>query len=234
MFPRGRAGDGSTPRGLLGAVCVLLTVTAAAACARPGNTPGGTPTETSRSLHASAAPVSPGPDPVPRPATGISRRPGVAGCAQPAEPVARPFPSHPRGAGPDDAGRPRAADPTGAGTAVPPGADPGAEERQRRALESQHSPVPRRGDVPPEAVAGAEECVRLLLLEFTLRAAGSGRAPDEADTRAALTNAGLLQPVVVAGPAFAASTGEACIVGTFTDGRPAMTLTPLSGTTCRP
>jgi hypothetical protein len=49
-----------------------------------------------------------------------------------------------------------------------------------------------------------------------------------------LTNAGLLQPVVVAGPAFAASTGEACIVGTFTDGRPAMTLTPLSGTTCRP
>jgi hypothetical protein len=231
-FPRGRAGDGSAPRGL-SAACVLLTLTAAAACARPGDPPGGTPTVTSRTLHASAAPVSPGPGPVPRPATGVSRRPGVAECAQPAEPVTRPVPSHPRGAGPNDAGRPRAADSIGAGT-VPPESDPGAEERRRRVLESQQSPVPRRGDVPPGAVAGAEECVRLLLQEFTLSSAGSGRAPGEAGIRAALTNAGLLQPVVVPGPAFAASTGEACIVGTFTDGKPAMTLTPLSGTTCRP
>jgi hypothetical protein len=214
--------------------CVVLTLTAAAACAQPGNTPGGTPTVTSRTLQASAAPVSPGPGPIPRPATGVSRRPGVAECAQPANPVARPVPSHPRGAGPDDAGRPRAAGSIGAGTVPPPEADPGTEERRRRVLESQQSPVPRRGDVPPGAVAGAEECVRLLLLDFTLRTAGSGRAPDEAGIRAALTNAGLLQPVVVAGPAFAASTGEACIVGTFPDGKPAMILTPLSGTTCRP
>jgi hypothetical protein len=202
-------------------VAVAL-VAAVAACARPGDTPGGTPT-TTVTFHASAAPqTSAGLRPVP--ASRLPQRPGLAACAQPAVAVPKPVPSptgsarprpdssHPRGAGPNDAG-----------------------ERARQALEAAQSPIPRNGSVPADAAESAEQCVRRLQQEFTLRAAGSGRFPDEAAVRASLQSAGLLRPVVEPGPRFAASTGEACILGGFAAGQPAMTIAALPDSgTCRP
>ncbi len=209
----------------------MLTVAAAAtACARPGNTPGGTPAETSRALHASAVVVRPDADPVPRVATGAARRPGLAPCAQPPEPIAKPVPSrargataHPRGAGPNDAGPPPAADPAE------------AEQRRRQVLDAQQSPPPRRGVVAPGAATGAEQCIAVLRQELALRTAGADRAPGEADIRAALEGAGLTRPVVRPGPRFAASTGEACVLGTFTGGTAAFTIAALPADgSCRP
>lgn len=219
---------------------MLLTVAAAAgACARPGDTPAGTPSDTT----VSAVPGTPEFGPVPAPATQVSRRPGEAGCARVPEPIEKPIPSgsgvHPGRVDPDpaDAGRvdpdpadpgrvghPRGAGPNDAG----PASTADAEERRRRVLRSQHSPVPRRGDVPAAAVPAAERCIRLLQQEFSLRTAGSGTAPGEEAVRATLTGAGLAGVTVRPGPSFAASTGEVCILGTFTGETPAFTIGALA------
>jgi len=222
MHPRGRADHGSAPRGILAAAGAALTLIAAAGgCARPGNTPGGTPTPqpTTVTVEASAVPASPVPMSdllVPAP-TGTSAPPrGVARCATAATAVPKPAPgtTHPRGSGPNDAGSPR--------------------DRREQVLESQRATYPRRGDVPAVAAAAATECARLLQLEFTLRTAG-GRPLDEEAVRAALQSTGLTKAVIEPGPRFATSTGQACIIGTVTAGRPAMVIAPLpSDGTCRP
>ena len=153
--------------------------------------------------------------------------------------------SDPHGAGPNDAGRPNALaapDPDNRAAAVSslaigtdrlaavpvPRATDDAEERRRKALESQQTPVPRRGDVPAAAIPGAEACVRLLQIEFTLQAAATGAAPADAAIQATLLKVGLRKPVVKPGPAFAASTGSACITGTFVGAEPSMTIAPLN------
>ncbi|WP_433366676.1 hypothetical protein ACQPZX_38180 [Actinoplanes sp. CA-142083] len=90
------------------------------------------------------------------------------------------------------------------------------EQRARRALEAQRKPTPRRAGVPETAVAGAESCVQFLMRHFTLLTTGFRSVPDESAIDTALRSAGLEQVVVGAGPAFAASTGAACVYGTFT------------------
>ena len=153
--------------------------------------------------------------------------------------------SDPHGSGPNDAGRPNALaapDPDNRAAAVSslaigtdrlaagpvPRATDDAEERRRKALESQQTPVPRRGDVPAAAIPGAEACVRLLQIEFTLQAAATGAAPADAAIQATLLKVGLRKPVVKPGPAFAASTGSACITGTFVGADPSKAIAPLN------
>jgi hypothetical protein len=221
------------------ATCCGVALTAAvAACARQGDTPAGTPTVvTSVEIGMSAVPAPAGPlslAPLP---------PGTAkhGCAEPGPAIKKPpgtrSPERSRGAGPNDAGDPR---PTPRAMDRPaatplPGTTGDAAERARKALEAQQSPVPRRGIVPPAAVPGAEACVRLLQLEFNLLAAAAGGTPADAAVRAALLKAGLRDPVVEPGPAFAASTGSACVVGAFTGTEPSMAITPLGrGGACTP
>jgi hypothetical protein len=101
-----------------------------------------------------------------------------------------------------------------------------ARERARRALVEQYRPTPRRGPVPEEAVPGAEACVHALRITFSLLAAGSATPPDEREVESALRSAGLLD-IVVNGE-FAASTGAACIYGTFAADGPAFTIGPLA------
>ncbi|HET6532909.1 MAG TPA: hypothetical protein VFH03_20155 [Actinoplanes sp.] len=177
---------------------------------------------------------------VPAPSPAGEHQVGVARCAHP--PVAVPKPA------PDDAQRgPTGSKPAGratqrSATAAPeprpgPGAihpDAGdARERAERALESQRRTFPVAPNVPAEVAAGAIECARLLQLEFTLRASG-GAPIDEAAIRAALRATGLTKAVVAPGPRFATSTGRACIIGTVTAGRPAMTIAALPPAgTCR-
>jgi len=189
---------------MLGVAVALL---AAAGCARPGNTPGGTPTAPPAELHASVAAVNPAvPAPEqPRlaPSRSLTVPPGVARCALPVVAVPKPGTT----AGPEE-----------------------AQERARRALESQRATFPVRGKVPAAAVPGATECARRLQLELTLR-----RPLDEANVRAALTSTGLTKAVVEPGPRFATSTGLACIVGTVTADEAAMVITPLpADRACRP
>jgi hypothetical protein len=114
-----------------------------------------------------------------------------------------------------------------------PSVDPSAsfdvndpEQRARRVLEQQFRPTPRRGVVPEAAVPGAEACVYALKLTFSLLAHGSGIAPDASDVETALHSAGLTEVDVRSGPAFAASTGAACIYGKFTAAAPAFNIGP--------
>jgi hypothetical protein len=191
------------------AVAVAVALIAAAGCARPGNTPVGTPTAPPAERHASVVAVNPAVSAPEQPSLAPSRslavRPGVARCALPV--VAVPKPGTTAGAGADE-----------------------AQERARRALESQRATFPVRAEVPAAAVPGAIECARLLQLELTLR-----RPLDEANVQAALTSTGLTKAVVEPGPRFATSTGLACIVGTVTGDEAAMVITPLpADRTCRP
>jgi hypothetical protein len=114
-----------------------------------------------------------------------------------------------------------------------PSVDPSAsfdinDPRQRalRMLAEQYRPTPRRGAVPQAAVPGAEACVHALSIEFTLLASGSRAVPDEREIDEALRAAGLMKIFVRSGPAFAASTGAACVYGTFTEAGPAFTIGP--------
>jgi hypothetical protein len=123
-----------------------------------------------------------------------------------------------------------------------PSVDPSAsfdendpEQRARRVLAQQYQPVPRRGVVPEAAVPGAEACVYRLKMEFNLLMSGSPRVPDEQAIGAALSSAGLTKIVVRSGPVFAASTGAACVLGTFTAKGPSFTIGPLApNKSCRP
>jgi hypothetical protein len=267
---RGRTGIGSAPRGLVGAAfCGLALIGAVAACARPGNTPAGTPSApvtTTVTLHASAIPAAPLPvsafvTPVPHgsglpmpvpPGTGL-RRPGVADCAQPAVAVPKPATTPRPDAARPGAARPNPAQPGAAqpGAAQPGAAQPGpvgthprgsgandagsAQERAQRALDAQlRAAFPTRGPVPEAVAKRAAECARLLQIDLTLRTA-DGRPVDDKAVRAALAATGLTKAVVEPGPRFATSTGEACIIGTVTKGKPAMVIAPLpKGGTCRP
>jgi hypothetical protein len=95
-------------------------------------------------------------------------------------------------------------------------------------LEANNTPVPTRGAVKPSVIPAAENCVHLLSLRFSLLAAGD-KALTEPTVRAELLDAGLTGVIVDPGPTFAASTGQACVVGTFTAGTPIFAITPLAG-----
>ena len=123
-----------------------------------------------------------------------------------------------------------------------PSVDPSAsfdmsdpQERARRVLAEQYRPTPRRGVVAAAAVPGAEACVRALRIEFSLLTAGSPAAPDDPAIERALRSAGLTKIVIRSGPVWAASTGGACVYGTFTAAGPAFTIGPpaIDGS-CRP
>jgi hypothetical protein len=103
-----------------------------------------------------------------------------------------------------------------------------AEQRARRALAEQHRPSATRGAVPPAAVPGAEACLDVLRAQFSLLTAGSRTAPDQQAIEVALRSAGLTSIVVRSGPAFAASTGVACLYGNFTPTEPAFVIGPVS------
>jgi hypothetical protein len=129
--------------------------------------------------------------------------------------------THPRGSGPNDAGRPRGTSPDDAG------------RRAEQLLEGQRAAIPRRGDVPPAAATGAANCVVLLQAEFSLRTAAGALTTDA--IRATLIAAGLFKPAVEPDLRFAASTGKACIVGAVTADKPAMAIAPLPANgPCRP
>lgn len=115
-----------------------------------------------------------------------------------------------------------------------PSVDPSASfdindprQRAQRVLAEQFRPTPRRGTVPQAAVLGAEACVYFLRLQFSLLMSGSATVPDASAIDATLRAAGLAKVLVRPGPIFAASTGAACIYGTFTPAGPAFTIGPL-------
>jgi hypothetical protein len=111
--------------------------------------------------------------------------------------------------------------------------DPG--QRARRVLAAQHRPTPTRGLVPKAAIAGAEDCVYLLKMQFALLTTGSRTAPDEQAIGVALRSAGLMKIVVDSGPVFAAFTGGACVYGSFTATVPAFIIgQPAPDGSCRP
>lgn len=196
------------PRAILAAVgrtaAVLALVAAGTACAGSAGRPPDAAPDRSTSVQLSARPAEPG-GAVLGPSS-MTRSPadsaGAPSCADAPPAVAQPAP----------------------GTSAGP-LDGDAAERQRRVLQAQPA-VPQRPNVPPAAVPGAEACVRLLQLEFSLRGAGTGRL-DERAVRAALESVGLTAVNVGRGPVFTASTGRACILGTFPADRPAMEIAPL-------
>jgi hypothetical protein len=109
-----------------------------------------------------------------------------------------------------------------------------ALERARLALEAANPPTATRGDVPPGAAAGAELCVTRIRTELSLRTNTGRTEPAPADIRATLDNAGLTE-VVVDGPSFAGSSGQACLLGTSSAGKTTFTIAPLPGDGhCRP
>ncbi|MCM4081104.1 hypothetical protein [Paractinoplanes hotanensis] len=109
------------------------------------------------------------------------------------------------------------------------------EQRARRVLAEQHRPIPTRGAVPAAAIAGAEACVHILKLRFSLLTAGSRTAPDKQAIEAALRSAGLTKVVIRSGPIFAASTGDACLHGSFSAAEPAFVIgPPATDGACRP
>jgi len=115
-----------------------------------------------------------------------------------------------------------------------PAVDPSAsydsgdpQQRARRALADQHHPTPRRGTVPPAAVPGAEACVYVLRLQFSLLTSGFRSVPEGPAVDDTLRAAGLTSVVVGAGPVFAASTGAACVYGAFAAAGPEFSIGPL-------
>jgi hypothetical protein len=239
------------------AAVALTLVATLPACARPGDTPTGTPSADVVTMHMSAAPAPP--VMLSRIAVPPSWMP--AGCANPI--AARPAP--PRGARtipptpkpatiPGAPNRAPAAIPSAAaalpgaanpgatgpevaelGAATPDVADSEAAERARRALEAANPPIPRRAPVPPEAAAVAEACARKLQPELTLLAASPGGLADDKILRTMLTNAGLTTITIQPGPAFAATAGKACVYGTFPNGKPELSIGPQQPNgTCRP
>jgi hypothetical protein len=197
------------------AALVLGLTASLTACARPGDSPSGTPTARSEvTLMASLAPGPPqvvGPShfaPVPgTPAVGCGGR-----RIQPARP-ARPVSPRPR--------------PTS-------GPEFDAAERARRALEAANPPLPRLGPLPSEAAAQAETCARNLSPQLTLLMHGAVPL-DERTLRRFLTGEGLTGVVIGPGLDFAAATGKACVHGHFTADGPALSIgPPAANGTCHP
>jgi hypothetical protein len=188
------------------AAAVLLT-----GCARPGDLQAGSP---------EAAPGS------------VTVVVSAAGAASPAVPAPVPASMTPAPSGKASCAM--------AATAMP-SVDPSAsfdinDPRQRALRElAQQQPTPQRGVVPQAAVPGAEACVHALNIRFTLLTSGSRTVPDEQAIDETLRAAGLTNIVIRSGPAFAASTGAACIYGTFTTAEPAFAIgPPTTDGSCRP
>jgi hypothetical protein len=81
----------------------------------------------------------------------------------------------------------------------------------------------------------AESCVRTLRQELTLLTAGRAGRPDESALRRTLTAMGLSGISMGRESDFAASTGSACIYGTFTPEGPELSIGPLTrNSACRP
>jgi hypothetical protein len=85
------------------------------------------------------------------------------------------------------------------------------------------------------AVPGAEACVQALEIRFSLLMRGSRAAPDESTIDSALRSVGLTDVVIGPESSFAASTGSACVYGTFTPAGPDFAIGPASaGRSCHP
>lgn len=183
---------------------MIVVVALLAGCARSGATPAGTVQVTAVASAAvvSGAAAVPLPVPSAAPASVVPApvRSGEAACAR----GARPLPS---------------VDPSASFDVDDP------RQRTQRSLAQQYSPAPRRGGVPAAAVPGAEACIHALKLQLSLRADGA-RVPDGPAVDAALRAVGLTKIVVGPGSTFAASTGAACIVGTYAATGPAFTIGP--------
>jgi len=191
----------------LSTAALVLGLTASlTACARPGSTPTGTPEATSRpaTLWASLAPAQP--ELIGSAPGRLGLRPGAA-CDGRAGRIPPPATTTP--------------DPQ-------PSAESEAAARARRALEAANPPVPRRGPIQGDAAALAESCVRTLRLELTLLTGGRGGRPEEPALLRTLTSQGLSGITVGSGAAFAASTGAACVYGTFTADGPELSIGPLA------
>lgn len=186
-------------------VSTVIGVVLLAGCAAPGEVPAGSPETVQATAVGGAIEAVPPPVPVPSavavPVPPAPPRPGEASCAR----GARPMPS---------------VDPSASFDVHDP------RERSRRTLAQQHTPAPRRGDVPEAAVAGAEACISLLKMHFSLLTSGSRTVPDDRAIEAALRSAGLSRIVVRPGPEFTASTGAACLSGTYAATGPAFTIGP--------
>lgn len=205
------------------ALVVLGLAASLPACARPGDTPAGTPPAASRpaTLWASLAPAPPeliGSAPARPSVIGVvpdrlRLRQGAV-CDGRAGKTPRPAVSTP---GP------------------PPSPESEAAARSRRALEAANPPIPRRGPVRGDAATIAEFCVRTLRLELRLLTGGRGGRPEEPALRRMLTSQGLSGITVGEGSAFAASTGTACVYGVFTAAGPELSIGPPAARgTCRP
>jgi hypothetical protein len=187
------------------AAAVLLT-----GCAHPGSSAQTAPSRVTVAVSAEgatsdAAPSAVRASPIPAPAQS-----GQASCAQ----GAKPMPS---------------LDPSDSFDVNDP------QQRARRVLAEQHRPTPQRGVVPQAAVPGAEACVYALKLTFSLLTAGTRTVPDRQEIDTALRSAGLTKIVIHPGPSFAASTGAACVYGTFAATGPSFAIGPLaSDGSCRP
>jgi hypothetical protein len=108
-------------------------------------------------------------------------------------------------------------------------------QRALRSLAQQYRPTPLRGPVPDDAVRGAEACVQVLRVTFSLITAGARSTPSASQVDTALTSAGLTNIAVASGPVFGASTGAACLFGTFAAEGPRFTIGPLAADgSCRP
>jgi hypothetical protein len=185
------------------AAVVLALAGSPTACARPANTPSGTPTAESKTvtLWVSAAPAAPQVVPPPVPGT-----PAV-GC---------------------DGRRIQPAQPKWVSSAPPrpmTSAEADAVERARRALEAANPPLPRRGPLPSAAATQAETCARNLSPQLNLLMHGPGPF-DEQTLRAFLTREGLTGVVIGPGPEFAAATGNACVHGSLAGERPDLSIGP--------
>lgn len=81
----------------------------------------------------------------------------------------------------------------------------------------------------------AESCAQTLRQELTLLTAGRAGRPDESALQRTLTAMGLSGISIGRESDFAASTGDACIYGTFTAKGPELSIGPLTpNDTCRP
>ncbi|BCJ53266.1 hypothetical protein Asp14428_47410 [Actinoplanes sp. NBRC 14428] len=169
----------------------LSMIATVAACARPGDTPAGTPTR-NVTLFASAVAVPPAPRLIPH-------SPGVVAVA-PGRAISR--------CGEQPAGGPRRAG--GPGVPQPTASFSEEQERHRRALAAARSPAPQRAPVPAGALPAAEACIDLLRPELTLLAA-SGSLGRETLRRSLVRHG--FEATVRPDLSFRGAVGDACVYG---------------------